>query len=296
MDLIRQYIVQSLAAASNNLRLTSYQLEVVALLRETILNSEDVADNIDRMKKITPLSTLAIRLGEIYNYLTQSPVDFLKFSDDFIKHSQNLIKDLNHLLETDSTNELKNALRKLRNKEQLPEESGKEINVDLSNIKTDSEQLIVKDKTVENGLENRIDTEAEVEKTEPFFEERVKDYETLILKPVKPIDNLLNKLASEDVSYEDLTRFAEIMRINGEISERNGFEILSNMHKIIAASLLLIKSRELMPGKEIIDSIRSCLIVIVAVVRGKDVDITKYLNKAEDFGREINAINNMGVN
>ncbi|GBD89030.1 hypothetical protein BMS3Abin03_02974 [bacterium BMS3Abin03] len=296
MDLIRQYIVQSLAAASNNLRLTSYQLEVVALLRETILNSEDVADNIDRMKKITPLSTLAIRLGEIYNYLTQSPVDFLKFSDDFIKHSQNLIKDLNHLLETDSTNELKNALRKLRNEEQLPEESGKEINVDLSNIKTDSEQLIVKDKTVENGLENRIDTEAEVEKTEPFFEERVKDYETLILKPVKPIDNLLNKLASEDVSYEDLTRFAEIMRINGEISERNGFEILSNMHKIIAASLLLIKSRELMPGKEIIDSIRSCLIVIVAVVRGKDVDITKYLNKAEDFGREINAINNMGVN
>jgi hypothetical protein len=51
----------------------------------------------------------------------------------------------------------------------------------------------------------------------------------------------------------------------------------------------LIRSRDLFPGKEIIESMRSCLIVIVAVVKGKDVDITNYLKKAEDFEKDINA-------
>jgi hypothetical protein len=39
---------------------------------------------------------------------------------------------------------------------------------------------------------------------------------------------------------------------------------------------------------------RACLIVIVAVVRGKEVDITNYLNKAEDFEREIETTNSKG--
>ena len=256
MDLIKQYIVQSIAAASNNLRLTSYQLNVVGLLRETILNSEDI-------------------------------------TDDFKKHSQYLIKDLNHLLETDSTNELKNTLRELKHTDVMQNEQGNEINVDLSEIKTDSNQLIVNDEEERTVTESDKNVEEEQIEDEPLITERVKNFEELILKPIKPIDNLLNRLTSEEVSYEDLSRFAELMKENGEISERGGFEILANMHKIISASFLLIKSRELMPGKDVIESIRSCLIVIVAVVRGKDVDITKYLNKAEDFGREINALNNM---
>jgi hypothetical protein len=36
---------------------------------------------------------------------------------------------------------------------------------------------------------------------------------------------------------------------------------------------------------------RACLIVIVAVVRGKEVDITNYLNRAENFGRQIQDLN-----
>ena len=62
------------------------------------------------------------------------------------------------------------------------------------------------------------------------------------------------------------------------------------MHRIISRALLLIKNRELMPGKEVIESLRACLIVIVAVVRGKDVDINNYLNKAEEFGNRLATI------
>jgi hypothetical protein len=59
------------------------------------------------------------------------------------------------------------------------------------------------------------------------------------------------------------------------------------MHRIVSKALVLIKNRELMPGKEVIENLRACLIVIVAVVRGKDVDINNYLNKAEDFGNKL---------
>ena len=66
MDLIKQYIVQSIAAASNNLRLSTEKIEVVALLREAIVKSDNLEEDIKNMKKITELSTLAIRLNDIY--------------------------------------------------------------------------------------------------------------------------------------------------------------------------------------------------------------------------------------
>jgi len=45
-----------------------------------------------------------------------------------------------------------------------------------------------------------------------------------------------------------------------------------------------------MPGKDVVDALRACLIVIVAVVKGKEVDITNYLNRAEEFGKRIKII------
>jgi hypothetical protein len=62
------------------------------------------------------------------------------------------------------------------------------------------------------------------------------------------------------------------------------------MHKIVAKAIRLINCGELNPNKDVIESMRACLIVIVAVVRGKEVDITNYLNRAEEFGESINTL------
>lgn len=273
MNLINQYLAQSITAASNSLRLTTHQLEAVGLLRECLVNSADIGGDIMKMKKITELSTLAIRLSEIYNYLEKNKIDFFKFSEKFKEHSQYLISDLNHLLEIDNPEVIKAALRKLNGFSSSL--SDKRIKVNLTDDRRDSEWGISGEK------------ESEDENNDIF-----KSYEDLILKPVKPIENMLKKLAKNEVNYEDLSRFAEIMKLNAEISDKNGFEIISTMHKIITKALMMIKSRNLMPGKNVIESIRACLIVIVAVVRGKDVDITYYLNKAEDFGKEILVVTN----
>jgi hypothetical protein len=294
MDLIKQYIVQSISAASNNLRLSTQKIEVVALLREMIVKSDDLERDIKKMKKITEFSTLAIRLNEIYTYLTQNPVDFFKVSEKFKVHSQYLIKDLSHMLEIVNPQTFKKAFEKIN---ELPPgtpivsyDSGvnnstknEPISVDLSKRKTESAAF---EKSESDELKEKFILDEDKEEEDLFFQ----NYETAILKPIKSIDTMLKHIADNEIDSEEIFTFSEIMEKNGELSEKVGFEIISNMHKIMAKALKLIHARELMPGKDIIESMRACLIVIVAVVRGKEVDITNYLNKAEEFGRKIQSI------
>lgn len=290
MDLIKQYIIQSLSAASNNLRLSTEKIEVVALLREVIVRSEDLPNDIKLMKKITELSTLAIRLNEIYNYLTQGQIDLFKLSDKFKEHSQFLIKDLSRMLDTVNSNNFKKALEKL-NETREAESSAKKANeqkkeslsIDLSKRQPD-ESVFVKSET--EIIKEKIILEEDKDEESLF----IQNYESEILKPIKPIDTLLKDLLKNEYNPEDLWNYANLMKTNGELSAKIGFEIISNMHRILSKSLLLIRTRELMPGREVVEALRACLIVIVAVVKGKEVDITNYLNRAEEFGKKIQSI------
>jgi hypothetical protein len=285
LDLIKQYIAQSLTAASNNLRLTNHQLEALGLLREVLLKSDDLSVNIDKMKTITELSTLAIRLNEIHDYLTHRKIDFFKFSDQFKEHSRYLINDLTNLLVIDNPALVKGAINKLNGVDDKKESA--QIEVIIPEDKIDSKPV-----TENNNKSREAINEDDAESKEDFF----KSYEKLILKPIKHIDRMLKQFANNEINYEDLSRYTEIMKLNGEISEKNGFEIISSMHKIMYKALLLIKSRELIPDKDVTEAMRACLIVIVAVVRGKEVDITNYLNKAENFEREIQTTNSKELN
>ncbi|RKY99823.1 MAG: hypothetical protein DRQ13_01585, partial [Ignavibacteriae bacterium] len=249
MDLIKQYIAQSLTAASNNLRLTNHQLEALGLLREVFLKSDDLAADIDKMKTITELSKLAIRLNEIYNFLSHGKIDFFKFSDQFKEHSQYLINDLTQLLGIDNPALIKDAINKLKGVKDKKESA--EIEVILSEDKTNPNTFAVN----ENDSHGDIN-EKSAEDEKDFF----KSYEKLILKPVKPIEKMLKKLANNEINYEDLSLFAKIMKTQVEVSEKNGFEIISNMQRIIYKALTMIKSRKLMPGKDVIESMRACLI------------------------------------
>src|ERR1035438_696151 len=63
------------------------------------------------------------------------------------------------------------------------------------------------------------------------------------------------------------------------------------LHRILSRAFTLIGTKELVPKSEVIESMRASLIVIVAVIKGKEVDITNYLNRAEEFGRKIQILN-----
>lgn len=279
MDFIKQYITQSITAASNNLRLSSQQIEIIALLKNVINKSDDLSNDLISMKKITELSTLAIRLNEIYNYLTQNQVDLLKISEQFKEHSRFLIKDLSYMLENVTPSAFQKAVSKMNFKQV---ESG-EIKIDLSKRHVEDELFT---KQEEKRLKEKLVLDDATEDDDLFFQ----NFEASILKPIKPLDNLLKDMVKNEADYDQINSFAKVMKENGQLSTKIGFDIIANMHLIVSKSLTLIRNRDLMPGKEVIESIRACLIVIVAVVKGKEVDISNYLNRAEQFGNQISTL------
>lgn len=285
MELVKQYIIQCIVAASNNLRLSSEKIEVVALLKDVIIKSENLENDIRQMKKITEFSRLAIKLNEIYNFLTQGHVNFLKVSDKFKEHCQYLIKELSYMLDMVSPGTFKKSLEKIYGP---PPEAAKAvekpIDVDLSKRANSKQEAF--EKPEEEKIKEKLIFEEEKE-DEDFFKQ---NFEASILKPIKKMDNFLKLVVSGDAEKEELAGYANLMKYNGEQSKKIGFDIISNMHNVFAKGLLLFKSKDLLPTHEVIEAMRACLIVIVAVVRNKEVDINPYLNRAEEFGRKIHTL------
>ena len=271
MELVKVYLIQSITTAANNLRLNAQQIEVVGLLRETIINAEDIGAELLLMKKTTELSKLAIRLSEIHTFLTQGKVDFIKISEQFREHSRYLIRDLNQFLENVTPNIFKNAFSKMNNTQQ----SALDIElVDRSNL---SQELFDK------GLSITDEKSSEVQ---PKITYTTLDFEKKILSPIKSLDDILKKIPSGNVSDQELKHTSELMTEHAELSSQQGFKVLSQMHTLIARSFDAISKGNLIVDKTIVESLRACLIVIVAVVKRKDVDITGYLNRAEEFGNK----------
>jgi len=292
MDIVKQYLVQCISTAANNLRLNSQKIEIVAMLRDIIVKSNDLDDDIRIMKKITELSTLAIRFNEIYSYLSQPQIDLFKFSEKMKEHSSILIKDMSHMLDMVSPDSFKHAIEKLRPfviedkniSEPVLETVNNSIKIDLSSRKQDPD---IFEKSENEIIKEKIIMEEENDNEDIFFQ----NYESEILKPIKSIDSLLKKISTYEVAEDEIFRWANLMKTNGNLSAKIGFEIIANMHRILSRAFTLIGTKELVPKFEVIESMRASLIVIVAVIKGKEVDITNYLNRAEEFGRKIQILN-----
>ena len=293
MDIVKQYLVQCISTAANNLRLNSQKIEIVAMLRDIIIKSDDLEGDIRNMKKITELSMLAIRFNEIYTYLSQPQIDLFKFSEKIKEHSSILIKDMSHMLDIVSPDSFKHAIEKLKPivKEEeknlviyTPEPVNSSIKVDLSKRKPNTD---IFEKSENEIIKEKIIMEEENDSEDLFFQ----NYESEILKPIRSIDLLLKQISSNEVAEEEIDRWAKLMKTNGDLSAKIGFEIIANMHRILSRAFTLIGTKELVPKPEVIESMRASLIVIVAVVKGKEVDITNYLNRAEEFGRKIQILN-----
>ncbi len=292
MDLVKQYVVQSITTASSNMRLSNQRIEVIAMLKDVILRSNNLQNDLNQMKKITELSKLAIKLNEIINYLNEGSIDFLKVTDKFKEHSFNLMKDLSCMLDMVNPYTFSQTLERLNE----PEKKIVEIIVEPNNRNSDAV-------TVELCSDN-LDSNEEPSKVKPEIKEFValdinkenkeqksfNNFESTILKPIKLIDSMLTELNADSEIPIEVEEYSNLMTVNAELSLKSGFEILSQMHEIIAAGLVHLKDKTLVPSKEVIESLRACLIVIVAVVKSKEVDITNYLNRAEVFGKFLQKI------
>ncbi len=284
MELKKQYIIQTISVAANNLRLSSEKIEVLGLLKETILNSSDLENMIASMKKITQFAKLAIKLQEIYNFLKMNKIDFLKLSEKFKEHTQLVVKDLNLVLDALNPSSYKEIIKKLEEFDQssvIVEKKDEAFTIDMTERKSSLSERIKTDKIKENYI-----FEEDANDGHLFFQ----NFEATILKPVKEIETVLKNLGNGEVKAIELGQYESVMKVNASLSEKFGTEITTEMHKILAKAFRMLQFKELKPEREIIEAMRACLIVIVALVRNKDIDITYYLNKAEDFGKKLQTL------
>lgn len=285
MDLSKQYIIQCIVSASNNLRLSSEKIEAVAILRERLNKAENLGDEIKSFKKITEFSKLGVRLSELQSFIESGKIDFLKLSDKFKEHSYSLVRELSYVLDIVTPQMMRELFQK---------HNGESVNVDLTKRPANTEAEDKLNIAVAKEINIPKRSRADELKEEIIFEELNKEdnfsfeqYEAKVLRPIKELDAFLNRVQKYDYTENEMNSSIKLIKENGELSQKVGFEILSNMHKIIASGLDLVNQKKIAPSSNVIDSLRACLIVIVAVVRGKEVDITNYLNKAEEFGKTI---------
>jgi hypothetical protein len=285
LDLSKQYIIQCIVTASNNLRLSSEKIEAVAILRERLNKAENLGEEIKCFKKITELSKLGVKLGELQNFIESGKLDFPKLSDNFKDHSYSLVKELSYVLDVVTPQIMRDLFQKYNTES---------IDIDLTKrqANTEAEEKINNVVSKEINIPKRSNPDElkeamileELDKEENFSFEQ---YEAKVLRPIKELDTFLNRVLKYDYTENEINTNIRIMKENAEFSQKVGFEVLSNMHRIFFVGLEQINNKKIAPSTNVIDSLRACLIVIVAVVRGKEVDITNFLNKAEEFGKTI---------
>lgn len=288
MKFTKQYILQAIAIASNNLRLSSDRIETVALLKDYLHNSEDIEKEIAFMKTKTELSKFAIKLGEAYKFIDGANIDFLKLTDIFKEHSNNLINELSNVLDQVNVEELKSILS--------PEENSEELAIDLGH--TESTKNLPDDR-YEKFFEEDSDKPKDIKERDNLKEELIleefenetqfdfSEFEDKILKPVAKLEKMISVLATNEYSEKEILKYIVLMKKNAELSNEIGFSILAEMHSIFYTALEKIHKGKIKIDRNLIESMRACLIVIVAIVRSKDVDITAYINRAEKLEKYL---------
>lgn len=290
MNITNQYIIQAIVIAANNLRLSSEKIEIISILKHFLSESDAIEDVIVQMKKVTELSKLAIKLGKLHEYITSDSIDFLKLSDMFKEQSHSLVIEFSNLLDTITSASFREILDGISNSK---------CEVDVA-IKTPQSEILdkyqpkldINDTSNNINLDNQIKINKKLKEnlilSEPLeIKQNGFDYdifEKTIVKPIKAIEELLKRVLEVDFDKSEIIETIELLQSNAILSKESGFNLLAEMHTIIVDAFNSILSDELEINSDTIENIRACLIVIVAAVREKDVDISNYLKRAEHFG------------
>jgi hypothetical protein len=246
------------------------------------------------MKKITALSKFAIKLGKLYSYITSANLDFMKITENFKEQSHLIVLELSNLLEILTPSMFKEILNNISNEDM-------DLNISIKPTHSEIlEKINLKEEDEKEQI--RIDFEREKQKNEEVKRDIIFEsleekeefdfelFENNVVDTVKKLENFLQRVIHGEYEDLEIERFIEQLSVNRSLAVNSGFSIIADLHYTVEKALEKIIYHQLEANQETIEGIRSCLIVIVAVVREKDVDISNYLKKAKRFGKLINSI------
>lgn len=271
--IVKEYLLQCVNQASGHLKLTAEKIEMIGILREEISGCSNLDCYIKEMKKVTELAKLALKFTEIVNFVNNNKIEYATISEKFRQHSYNLVKELSVTLDVKSSLIFRSYINRVK------ESYGQ-------NCISKTEQMPAGESDFSDERKENLLLHEESEPEQITFYK----FEEMVTKPISPLDNSLKNLLQNEIKPDELKYFGNLMKRNWIVSKNFDSQIISNMHEIVGKTLFLISENILQPNRQIVDALRACLIVIVALIKDKEIDISVYLRKAEELGNSIKTI------
>lgn len=240
----REYIIQTFVTAANNLSINSHRLLIINLVKEFLYDCKDLDFAIGEMKKITELSKFAVRIGLINKYTKEKP-DFFNVSSKFNSDYINLIPVVNELLDSLDPDFLSNKFSEISNNKNMRE-----------NMHIDEDISYKEGYNAEYG----------------DFNEKLVNY-------IKWVDSFLNRFEEKQASFmEKVDIRAELLLLN-HFAKDGIDDNLVEMFEIFRDLLLILVDRDIQM-EDLVESLRASMIVLVATVKQKEIDIETYKKRA----------------
>jgi hypothetical protein len=277
MDFSKLYIKKCIDYSAGLSKFSPDKKSCLTTFCDFLLSFEDCGIIISELKKITETSKMAIHISQIHEFCNNAELDFLSLSQKFVEHAKVLSGDIERFLEVVNSEKLKEIIN----------------NIEI-NLKNHLNQVVKSNESVDNNIGN---IEQNNKLKEEFIlsdddeeENSYEFYSRTVLSPVKELDSFLKRLEFYETDINEMEKYQTIMEKNAYLSKKYSFELIADMHFYFSGALKHIIEHRLIADKELIEKMRACLIVIAALVRQKDVDITNYLNKADKLGKLIQNI------
>ena len=209
------------------------------------------------------------------------------------------------LPEIETTNDQLEEIQKEEIEEFLTQTSSEQeiespdLNEGISNLSEAVQETA--DQHIEEKLDEEISVEKFEEKEEEFREESLEevenisntfqtnqnelsgtlflDFEKLILDNILRVDEFLGKALKNESTEEEILKLIDEAQRCLQLAKELHHDVISELIKVYLLSLVAIKDHKIFVDKNNSDLIRSTMIVLVSLIKGREIDLEPFMKK-----------------
>jgi len=207
--------------------------------------------------------------------------------------------------EIETTNDQLEEIQKEEIEEFLTQTSSEQeiespdLNEGISNLSEAVQETA--DQHIEEKLDEEISVEKFEEKEEEFTEESLEkvenisnafqtnqnelsgtlflDFEKLILDNILRVDEFLGKALKNESTEEEILKLIDEAQRCLQLAKELHHDVISELIKVYLLSLVAIKDHKIFVDKNNSDLIRSTMIVLVSLIKGREIDLEPFMKK-----------------
>jgi len=267
VSLTNKFAASVIELAAENIRQRPNKSAITKMFVDFFYSSNDLTRDLQKLKSNTEFARFAIRISEIVSYLNSSEISFLAINSYFRDSALKLAPVLSEIIDRIEAERLRTILNAIKDKVETREYKPTEQEDDYP--VNDSQSLS------KIAFLNKFPAIL----SEPNEEETNIIREIAII--VKATNEFLDTLRPGDSA--DYKKYSELMRRCSFLTTIIGFDISSRKAILLRKGLEKCSSGEIKITDEIIRQMKSCLIIIIALSRGKKIDLDQYFNRAKEL-------------